>query len=488
MQLFDPDGESIALLRLDVVLTAGGAVNFVARPSPYRSPKIGTYRLTFGLPDPIIDNLEVTSLLEQASLALHNQQDKDQQAHLDADWLLQVATAEEEATPSRIVKVWQRGPKEGFGSYLKRWLSPNQLEPVTSQIGAPEDMSSVFPPESVLMAPPGSSALGRLCVVDALCFEHSASFAGFFQLPGGSWSAYADCPYATDMNHVAVLSPPAWHICGAPVFNRTLLQARTQWVEYRLHLGPETQADWIGAMIGRAVHTFDGNPNHQIPFRPMTIRWSEQGPYRFCHTLRFRFDFNDQGPVDTIVTLGLSLRRVNAAGLSVITPPMLLAARFDGWEVSNPYLIKLLPPDDSAPLPKAFSNWQPADGNNSPYLLGALTVPGFVRDSHSAFWSQLEAGRDHVVVLLRAGGQPLVLGSAQRMREGLSELSLAASQLWFGGVTDSGTAESEVLVNCDGTVTLTSTQNLTVQDNLEVTANSVLINSKTTIKTSLDIG
>lgn len=225
----------------------------------------------------------------------------------------------------------------------------------------------------------------------------------------------------------------------------------------------------------------------------MTIRWNQEGPYCFCHTLRFQFEFNDakqdandKNPeCNTFVTLAFT----QGQRWQRLTLRLLLAGKFGGWEDNNPYLLKLLPPDPGkVPLVKAFLAWQLAKGSKPQHLLGALVVPGFVRDSHSAFWSQLEAGRDHVVFFLRAGGLPLVLGSIQQMRKGLSELSLAASQLGLSGITDDGKVESKVVINHDGTIAVTASASLKALDNVEITADSMTISSKTVIKNKLEVG
>ncbi len=481
MHLLDQDNDRIHLKCLELVLTAGGAVNCVAQPRRDSSPKMGSYQLVSG-DQTIFANLEVTSILS---------------GPVARNWLLQIVPRENTDPPEPILRLWQRGFDEGLWDYLQRWLAPSQLKECNNRFGDLAHIESVFSPGSVLLAPPGSNTAGRLRLVDVLCFENGASFAGFFQLPSGAWTAYADCPYSNDPNRLAILSPLQWKICEALDNTSPSYQSITRWLKRSFFLNPDSQVDWLRSQIGEAVFQFDDQPNDQIPFRPMTIRWNQEGPYRFCHTLRFQFEFNDakqdandKNPeCNTFVTLGLSPRRAKDGKGTLISPPVLLAGKFGGWEDNNPYLLKLLPPDPGkVPLVKAFLAWQLAKGSKPQHLLGALVVPGFVRDSHSAFWSQLEAGRDHVVFFLRAGGLPLVLGSIQQMRKGLSELSLAASQLGLSGITDDGKVESKVVINHDGTIAVTASASLKALDNVEITADSMTISSKTVIKNKLEVG
>ena len=139
MQLVARDDETtVQLVRLDVVLTAGGTVSLVAWPDYDQfpqletTPKMGVYRL--GLDGEIIlDSLEVRSLAPR----LHDAGTRG--------WLLQVQAVEERA-PETVFRVWQRGQHEALADYIGRWLAPYKVRPANAKVGVLEDLESVFCP------------------------------------------------------------------------------------------------------------------------------------------------------------------------------------------------------------------------------------------------------------------------------------------------------------------------------------------------------
>jgi len=441
------------------------------------NPNFEQYSLKFDNRD-VIQDLEVIECLPSASGAGQR------------DWLLARKLAGE-LPGAAALTLYQRKDEEPVIEFVNRWLSPLKLPAPDAFVGRPADLERVFPVGGCLLQPADGDIDYRIALIQARGGEQSPTYAGLFEAPKNGWGWYAHCPGTTDVNHFCVLNPEAWEPAAAPAPARADRFRQVRWVTRTIRIAPNEQAGWLSALIGGEPQALadDATNKAATPFRPMTVRWGEDGPDLFCHSLEFMFTFNiAESEPNTQIFLGLSCCRQHIGAIGTRGDTTLILAEFQRWlGAGQPFLALVSPLTDAAGALPGFPRWQMQAGN-SEGLTAAMLAPGFVRPGYSAF-SALMKNKDLVVVQVQGGQLPVILGSLQRFRDGQKDdLLLSAEKLAISAVKPDGAdAQTSLSLSNDGKAKVAAVESLQLGETVLVKSAELSISSDTKIGGKLDV-
>ncbi|MGY4333562.1 hypothetical protein ACVWWG_007979 [Bradyrhizobium sp. LB7.2] len=218
------------------------------------------------------------------------------------------------------------------------------------------------------------------------------------------------------------------------------------------------------------------------PIGPCTVEF--QGKRWLCIAVCASFEQNSTDkPFVLTITLTSSVQPQPSDA-----PPLRRLAEFADW--SDGHLIKICPGNATkvaSPVLKAMCDWQIV-GSDS--ILALLTSPGFVRQTHSAFYAKLRPG-DLVVVEFGRDSVPLVLGGPQRRRDSLeqrkeAELTLSAGHLNFRGLAENGEISSDFDISSSGIIS-TSAKRVDLRGSLNVTGDALTLSGPVTINGTVQV-
>lgn len=406
MQIVNQSGTRtpVDLSRLEVIVAAGSALRVRAWPAHAElAPTPGPYQL----------ELEGEAVLPCTIEAIG--------VESSTAWVLRRTPIMDSQPPAEGVTLFQRGETESVADLLTRWVSPGEISPPDAKVGPPARLETVFRPGIVLLQHGGGDLAYRLRLVHGLCAERSSSFAGLYESPQTGWSFFGHEPGTTEINHVCELRPVAWRIHSDNVANWTPEWRDDRRVHRGLHLEPAERKRWlkdISSGSARLLSEDDGEKD-AVPLRPMTVRWGKEGPYLFGQRIRIVFSFLDtRDPINTGFELALGVCRHPGDTVARSGTSRLLLGRFKQWAgADRPHLLLVEPlADNESPLSGRFPPWKLGKGSAEAGLIAVMLAPGYVRPGYSAFFARMKAD-DVVVIEVRDGELPLVLGSVQQFRD-----------------------------------------------------------------------
>jgi hypothetical protein len=400
--------------------------------------------------------------------------------------------------------VLQRRFGEEVVDYVKRVVRGVPLDDPSVLAGQVSDLGVVLPEGSCVLRGLDAGMLARLARVHGLLASGSATFAGFYEGADGRWKLYSYGPTRSDPNHSCELDRSRWSLSitrdprelqlADPGFSLT----RTCPIETK------DASKWTKAI--RDGTNYQVSAKDQVPSRPTALTFSGAHPTAFCSAVCLEIERSSQDAVGdpdagspaarVVVTVRASDHRPQFA--APIHPPaaLRLLARISGKAAAaDGLLLEVVPPgEDAHPLSKQFPKWKMAKGG-ADKLLAASLVPGYVREDYSAFAAEWASG-DWVLLEVRDGALPVILGSLQKSRDlGPDSIRLSGAAVTLVGCDDKGAAKATVAAKSSSQVLATADQidmeaktSVSLQEGvLTTTSDAVSIKASVNVDGTVDV-
>lgn len=383
-------------------------------------------------------------------------------------------------TMSEVLVVHQRG-EGSLSMFLSQWLGqvePALIQEPTGRAIDPRHTKGMLPAGSCLVCPPTADFTFRWSIATETLMRQSNTFAGWARSLQSHWQWCSFNPGSNDPSLVVTLDPGNWGVAPSEPWVPTSGPDGDILIVSSFRVDDNELTDLFSAM-SRDEKSFAVS-GVNVPLLPSTV--CLDADWHFCSAVRF---VHNQNPKKEEPNLSVFLRLQRSrswSAFSLAGTSCDVLARFEGWCDSNPHLGEVASPSakelEEADLKSltTYPSWRvyAAPGNAPKNLRVGLLNPGFVRKAHSAFYSRLKEG-DLVVVRIRDGQLPLVLGSLHVVREeyeqdGAAELVLSGESIAARAVQSNGeSAETELLLAKDGKVKIVAKESFEALGSLMLT-------------------